>query len=554
DGKLIDTEFKRFHLRPLRDLYFHGEVPKLSYGLHGNLRTIQVLIAIGLFMLVLAGINYVNLTTARSTMRAKEIAVKRVTGSSAALLRVQLIGESIILSLVSLVVAVTTMQLFLPWYNRLTSVNIQIAELNHPVVWIGMILAGVLVGIVAGVYPAFYLTSIQPVRLIKGSGATGEGGSLFRSGLMTFQFALSIIMIVAIIVNFRQLQYLKTKDLGFNKEMVITLFTPAEMPNEFELRNTFRTKLLQHAEVENVSYSYGIPGGEIADLPTMELNGARASVKGLFVDEEYVKVMGIDLVDGRDFTQTGTEGFHLSRETGVIIVNESMVHDYSLDNPIGKKIYFADHKSVAEIIGVVKDFHVRSLHDNIEPIMLMWLAYPGQVANIKIASANIPATLKGIESEWKSVWEAEPFNYAFLDESFDRQYRRDEQLATAIGYFTILAVIVACLGLFALSSFTVSRRTKEIGVRKTLGASVITIYSMLSWDFLKWILLALVFAGPVAWYLMHLWLATFAYHITLGFDVFVIAGLLAIGIALLTVTVQSLKAANANPIDSLRYE
>ena len=555
DGKLIDTEFKRFHIRPLRDLYFDGEVQKLSYGLHGNLRTIRVLIAIGMFMLVLAGINYVNLTTARSTIRAKEIAVKRVTGSSANVLRVQLIGESVIISLVSLVVALTTMQLFLPWYNQLTSINIQIAELNRPLGWVGLVSAGLLIGILAGVYPAFYLTSIQPVRLIKGARVRDGEGSLFRSGLMTFQFALSIIMIVAIIVNFRQLHYLKTADLGFNKEQVVTLNTPSDIPDEFVLRETFKKRLSQHAEIENISYSYGSLGGDIADMPTMEINGTHKSIKGLVVDEDYLKVMGISLTKGRDFSRDhpGDVVRPGAGNTGGIIINESMVNEFGLDNPIGKKLYYVENKSAFEIVGVVRDFHVRSLRDKIEPVMLHRFR-PGNLANIKIASANIPATLKVIESEWRSVWGAVPFNYEFLDETFDRQYRRDEQLATVIGYFTILAMVIACLGLFALSSFTVSRRIKEIGVRKTLGASVSSIYSMLSWDFLKWILVALALAGPVAWYLMHLWLETFAYHIKLSIDVFVMAGLVSIGIALLTVTAQSLKAANANPIDSLRYE
>jgi putative ABC transport system permease protein len=207
-----------------------------------------------------------------------------------------------------------------------------------------------------------------------------------------------------------------------------------------------------------------------------------------------------------------------------------------------------------EIIGVVKDFHVTSLHDKIEPICFVKRDTPGGTAHIKIASTNVPASLKTIEAEFKNVWGAEPFNYQFLDEAFNRQYQRDEQMAIVIGYFTVLAVIIASLGLFALSSFMVTRRTKEIGVRKTMGASVGTIYSMLSWDFLKWILVAIVIATPVAWYLMKMWLSTFAYHIELGFDVFVIAALIAIGIALLTVTGQSLKVARANPIDSLRYE
>jgi putative ABC transport system permease protein len=561
DGKLIDTEFKKFQIRPFRDLYFEGETQKLPYGLHGNLKAILVLVAIGIFLLVLAGINYVNLTTARSTIRSKEIAVKRVTGSSVSLLRSQLIGESVIISLVSLVFALTIVQLFLSKFNELTSVNIQIVELNRPWVWSGIIGGGVLIGILAGLYPAFYLTAIQPARLIKGAGVRGSEGSFFRNWLMTFQFALSIVMIVAIIVNIRQLNYLRTADLGFKKEEIVFFDTPTDIPNEFEFRNTFKTNLLQNPAIKNVTFSYGNPGIDISDSPTFEINGTHSSMKLILVDSDYLNVTAIPLSQGRGFSMDSpSDQIHLgnrvpgTRVAGVIL-NEAAVREFGMDNPIGQMIYTLDsNRFQFEVIGITKDFHFRSLHDKIEPLMLAWNSDPGKTASIRIAPSNIPATLKTIETEFKQIWGQVPFNYHFLDETFARQYQRDEHLAKIIGYFTVLAMIIACLGLFGLSSFMVSRRTKEIGVRKTMGASVGTIYSMLSWDFLKWILVAIIFACPVAWYLMHLWLETFAYHITIGADVFVFAALLAVAIAMLTVTAQSLKMAKANPIDSLRYE
>lgn len=561
DGKLVDTEFRRFHIRPLKDLYFGGEVQKLSYGLHGNKKMIGVLIAIGTFLLVLAAINYVNLTTARSTIRSKEIAVKRVTGSSTSLLRLHLVGESVIISLVSLVVAMTIVQLALPIFNQLTSVNIQIAEFNQPLNWAILLAGALLIGIVAGMYPAFYLTAIQPVILIKGTRTNHSGGSLFRSGLMTFQFSLSIIMIVAILVNFRQLNYLRTTNPGFNKEQIINVSTPADIPNEFALRETFKKKLLQHSTIEGVSFSYGIPGTLVAESPTMEINDAHITLKSLLVDEDYMNVMGIAVTQGRGFSMDnpGDQGSWNSTidRVGGILLNETAVQQYGMENPIGQIIYFtwADSTRKAfEVIGVAKDFHFRSLHDKIEPLMVSWIMIPGNTANIKVTSSDFSSALKVIEAEFKNVWGQTPFTYSFLDETFNRQYQHDEQLGKVIGYFTLLALIIACLGLFALSSFMVSRRVKEIGVRKVLGASVGTIYSMLSWDFLKWILVAIVVACPVAWYLMRLWLDTFAYHITLGAYVFVMAALLAIAIALLTVTGQSLKVARANPIESLRYE
>lgn len=559
DGKLVDTKFETFHIRPLKDLYFDGEVQKLSYGLHGNKKMVMVLIAIGIFLLALAAINYINLTTARSTIRSKEIAIKRVTGSTAGMLRLQLIGESVIISLVSLVVAMTIVQLFLPKFNQLTAVTIQMAQFNQPFNWALLLTGGIVVGILAGMYPAFYLTSMQPVSLMKGVKVKGSAGSVFRSGLMTFQFALSIIMIVAILVNFRQLHYLRTADLGFNKDHIINVTTPADIPNEFVLRETFKTRLLQHSGVEGVSFSYGTPGTTIADSPTMEINGSPITLKDLLVDEDYLTVMGMTVLKGRGFTEENPgDQFQPGSPDHVsgILLNETAVQQYGMNDPIGQTIYFNwDSKRMAmKVVGIVKDFHIRSFHDKIEPLMFSWIKNMGSTANIKVASSDLPATLSTIEAEFKNVWGQVPFTYSFLDESFNRQYQRDEQLTTVIGYFTLLAIIIACLGLFALSSFMVSRRIKEIGVRKTMGASVGTIYSMLSWDFLKWILVAIVVACPVAWYLMRLWLDTFAYHVTLGADVFLLAALLAISIALLTVTGQSLKVARANPIDSLRYE
>lgn len=559
DGELVDTQFERFHIRPMKDLYFDGGTQKLSYGLHGNKRMIVVLVAIGIFLLVLAAINYVNLTTARSTIRSKEIAVKQVTGSSVGLLRLQLIGESVIISLISLVLAMTMVQLFLPKFSELTSVDIRIGQLNQPVNWIILLSGGALIGIVAGVYPAFYLTTFQPAKLIKGGREKATGGSLFRSGLMTLQFALSVVMIVAILVNFRQLHYLRSADLGFNKEHIINVLTEADIPNEFVLRETFKTKLIQQSGVEGISFSYGLPGTLIADSPTLELKGSHFTPKMLAVDESYLDLMGMKVLKGRGFSQEHP-GDRFNPDSpavlaGGILLNETAVQEYGLDDPIGQRLYFnwAGVRRACEVVGVVKDFHFRSFHDKIEPLIFGWTSVPGITANIKVKQ-DVPETLKAIEAAFKSVWGQTPFVYSFLDEAFNRQYQRDEQLAKVIGYFTTLAIIIACLGLFALSSFMVSRRVKEIGVRKVLGASVGTIYSMLSWDFLKWILVAIVFACPVAWYLMRLWLNTFAYHIELGVDVFVIAALLAIGIALLTVTGQSLKVARANPVDSLKYE
>ena len=562
DGILFDIDFEYFQIRPLADIYFHGSLQNLQYGLQGNLKLIQVLSAVGVFVLVLACINYINLTTARSIVRAKEVAIKRVSGSSLSLLRYQFILESVIVSLIALVVAMTIVQIFLPTFNLMGMVDIGTSDLNRPVVWAGIVLGVVLLGSLAGVYPAIYLTAARPVGLMKGEGLKGSGRSMFRKVLMTGQFTISIVMISGIITNLRQMHFVRNVDLGFRKDQVVQIYTPNNFPEEFSLRETFKERLMQHHNIINVAFSIGNPG-EGPALGTLEIEGIKRNIEFFFIDDAYLDLMEIKIAQGRAFSpdrpgeRVHSEDWSSKGSPDVAaLVNETMVAEFGIESPLGKIIHWTDREGRVwkiEIIGVVRDFHLRSLHHKIEPLFLFWTD-PRSLASIRVNPYEIPASLKLIEKEWKNVYGQEPFRYKFLDETFDLQYKNDEQLATAIGYFTGLAVIIACLGLFALSSLMISRRTKEIGIRKSMGAPTGKIYSMLSWDFLKWILVSVVIASPVAWYLMHQWLETFAYHITLGIDIFLMAGVAAILIALLTVTWQSLRAANANPVKALRYE
>ncbi|MEX2233935.1 MAG: ABC transporter permease [Cyclobacteriaceae bacterium] len=561
DGILFDIEFKYFQLRALSDIYFRGTVQNLQYGLHGNLKLIKVLRAIGVFMLVLACINYVNLTTARSVIRAREIAIKRVAGSSLRLLRYQLILESVIVSVIGLVVALTLVQVFLPAFNLMAKLDLNTINLNRAPVWAGIVSSAVLLGVLAGIYPAFYLTAAKPVALFKG-GAKDSGRSLLRTVLMTFQFTISVVMIIGIITNLRQMHFVRNADLGFTKEQVITINTPADFRSEFSLRETFRKKLQRHAGIVNIAYSAGNPGGG-PPTGTIEFEGIKRTIGFFFIDDAYLDVMDIQIAEGRSFSaerpgdRVQNENWSSKENDRVsVLLNQTAVDEFGMQSPLGKLLYWTDRDGrlyEVEIIGIVRDFHFRSLHHRVEPLFIYWTA-PMSLASIKIHSPDIPATLKQIEKEWKNVYGQKPFVYQFLDETFDRQYRNDEQLAAVIGYFTALAVIIACLGLFGLSSYMVSRRTKEIGIRKSLGATMGTIYFMLSWDFLRWILVAVLIACPVGWYLMNRWLESFAYHIRIGADIFIIAASMAVLAALLTVTWQSLKAANANPINALRYE
>ena len=407
NGTLFDTEFKRFHIRAFSDLYFDRNARNESYGLHGNLNMIRTLLIIGIFILFLAGINYTNLTTARAAIRTKEVAVKRITGSSVNQLRAQLILESIIVSAIALVVAMTFIQLGLPAFNRLTMVNISQADVNSPAIWMAIALGSSVLGVLAGIYPAFYLTAAQPVHLMKGQWLSGSNGSMFRSALMTFQFTLSIVMIIAVIVNFRQMRYTQNADLGFDKKQIVTVVTPCKFKNEFLLRRVFKERLLQHAGIERVTYSFGNPGEGVGDMPLREINGMKRSAKAIYIDNDYTSVMGITFSDGRSFSQeTSYDSIGASRtaDGDVILVNESLVREFGLVHPVGQVIYQQTDRNANMIVGVVKDFHYRSFHEKIEPMILMRLNQPGNVASIKIASSDIAKTIGDIEAEWKRIW------------------------------------------------------------------------------------------------------------------------------------------------------
>jgi putative ABC transport system permease protein len=556
DGNLFDTKFVEFKLRPLKHIYFHGAVQKLDYGLHGSFELVSILSAIGVFMLALGCINYVNLTTARSSIRTKEVALKRVIGSSVGLVRIQFVLESVIVAVTALIVALTAAQLFVDTFNEVTAVHLRLSEWNRREVWIFISIGTLLLGVGAGIYPAFYLTTVKPVKLMQGALVNKTGDFSFRSVLMTLQFTLSIVLIICAIANVQQVMYIRHADLGFNKDQIVLIETPADIEGDYAARETFKKELIQFPNISGVTFSTGQPGGGHIGTSTVDLDGELKNIEFFLVDHDYLDVMGIKLLEGSRFTQKNLADFPAETpDINPVLINESAVMEFGLTNPIGKHINLMEQgkRRVFHVIGVVRDFHVKSLHHKINPLVIIQTP-PMHIASIKINSADIPGTIKVIEGTWKKVYGDRLFSFTFLDETFNRQYKNDEQLATVIAWFTCLGISTACLGLFALSSFIIARRTKEIGVRKSMGATMQSIYAMLSWEFIRWIVVAVVIASPISWYIMELWLSKFAYHIELGVGVFVIACCFAIGVALLTVSWQSLKAARANPIQALRYE
>jgi putative ABC transport system permease protein len=548
-------EFHQFRLTALKDIYFEGALRNLDYGVHGNLKLVHILIAVAFFIVLLACINYVNLTTARASVRAREVGIKKVVGSSKRLLQIQLVAESTLLTVIACLIAITMVQIFLSRFNLFAGTDLRLTGLNSPVILLCSLFGAVVLGIVTGIYPAIHLTAIKPVSLMKGQVTRGLGNAPLRTGLMSFQFAISVIMIIGTLVCLRQVQYIQTMDLGFNKEQIITVRTPADFPEEFTLRETLKERLLQRPEIRKVTYSAGHPGHHIP-TGSVEIEGLKRTVGFIVLDPDYMELMGIRIVEGRNLSWD-REGDRIKPDAFQVnvLLNESAVREFGIVDPVGKSIFWiGEGRSVnCIIVGVVRDFNFRSLHHKIEPLIFGW-HMPWNLCSIRISPTDIPTTLKIVEEEWKKVYGVKPFDYRFLDETLERQYKSDEQTATVISYFAGLAIFLACLRLFALSSFMIIRRTKEIGIRKSLGASVKSIYIMLSWDFLRWIVLGAIIACPVAWYLMWLWLGEFAYHVELGVDVLALGTTIAMVIAVLTVTWQSLKAASANPIKALRYE
>lgn len=548
------TEDKHFILRPLKDIYFsRGLKGEKNYFRHGNLGLLKILISIALSILGLGIINYVNLTTARASLRAKEVAIRKAIGSSRGMLVIQFLVEAVLVAIFSFAVALTMVQILLPQFNQLASTELRLEIFSNPAALLFYTVSAILMGILSGIYPAFYLTRYKAVESMAENPQTGAGTLIFRRVLLTMQFVVSIVLIIGVFVIFRQLRYMKTADLGFNKELVINNNFWRWGPDP-QNRLLFKEKLLKNPNILGVAYSLGTIGGaENTFIQPIEIDGRKIQCAGLAVDPDFFDVMGIKILDGRNLSwdRPGDYMPNVERQPAKVMINETAAKLFELESPIGFVQQLEEDFSI-EIIGVIKDFNYRSLHEKIEPTFYYWFDYLGNVS-IRISPNNIPTTLRFIKKEFQSIYDAE-FTYTFLDDTYNMQYIRDEQTAKIISWLAFIAILIACLGLFGLSAFMGARRTKEIGIRKVMGASVDSVFLLLSREFLKWVALAVVIALPAAWYVLHKWLQGFAYRTNIAFWIFIAAILIALAITFLTVTWQSLKSARTNPVDALRNE
>ncbi|GAB3180889.1 ABC transporter permease [Telluribacter humicola] len=538
-------------LIPLRDIHFNTTFQSDSLP-KGNRRTVTTLGLVGLLILIIASINYVNLATALTSQRAKEVGVKKIIGAGRKRLFAQFMTESTLLTLLALGLALAIIRLCLPLFNNFTGHQFTL-DFQNGTLWLLLLGSIGLTILLSGVYPSLLLSSLEPVKVLKGGNVLSSKNTHFRQGLVIVQFTISIILIVSTIVIFQQLRFAQTQDPGYQREHVFTFQMPysagASTPNN---RDFIKHRLRElHGVVGVTSANQSIVDLQSKHSGSLKWEGRpeeyEPTVAQFSVEPETRSVLGLNLAQGRWFQED------MKLDTANVILNETAVKTLGLKAPVvGQWFEFQGRRG--QVIGVVKDFHFRSYHQKIEPMVLFY--NPGWQMQVfaRISPGAAARLLAEAERIWHERYPETPFRYTFLDESFDRLYQAERKAGQLFNVFANIAILISCLGLFGLATFSAERRTKEIGVRKVLGASVTSIISLLSRDFVILVLIALALATPVAWYAMHQWLQDFAYRIDIEWWVFVLAGTLAVGIALLTVSFQSVKAALMNPVKSLRSE
>jgi len=535
-------------LQPLLDIRLHSRL-KSEIGPTGNILYVYIFSAIAFFVLLIACINFMNLTTARAVKRAKEVGIRKVVGARKNQLVHQFLGESLFLSIFSALAAIFIVILALPLFNRLTGKEITLFSPINPSFFLGVLAIALVVGFISGIYPAFFLSAYQPVNSLKQRSAHSGTGTVLRKGLVIFQFTLSIGIIFATLTVHKQMKYIQSRNLGYDKEQILVIPLNSDLRQNYE---GFRNELLKDSGIENTTTSSYIPTRGSAHITfRFEGNEEYLSQVIYLVDKEFVSTYGLKLSAGKNIQLPLSENNPLE-----ILVSELTIREAGYSSPaeaVGKSFTLEEDRG--HIVGVVNDINIYSLHQ--PPYSICYAVTPIRNHNylsVRILPQNISETIGYISKTWQEMVPSYPLDYFFLDASFEQMHISDKKMSEIFSIFSILAVFVACLGLFGLAAFTAEQKTKEIGVRKILGASATSIYSLLSREFLIWVALANLISWPVAYYAMHKWLQNFAFRILIGWDIFLISGGLAMAISVVTVSFQSIKATTANPVDSLRYE
>lgn len=542
----------QFSYMPVTDIHLYSKQdPELSPV--GDIKNIYILSAIGIFLILLASINFMNLSTAYSLKRSREVGIRKALGSEKSGLIWQFLTESNLISFGATMVGIILAAILLPLFNDLANKSMSFPWLDFRF-WGLAIVFSLILGFFSGSYPAFFLSAFMPAKVLKGNGERSTGGGKVRNGLVVFQFATSVFLMVSTLVVFRQINYIKTKDLGFHKEQVLVIDEIYSMGNA---RNTFKEEVMKLPLVQNASLSSYLPTPSSRSSGSMMVEGKMSQEDAINlqqweVDYDYISVLGLEMVAGRDFDR------NFLSDSSALIVNESALKLLHMDaeQALGTRIVdeFNDSgERLLTIIGVVKDFHFQSLRDNIGGLSMKLARNPGSMV-VKLQAGDFKSTIDQINQIFKKHAVGQPFNYYFMDDAFNRTFQAEQRLGRIFVVFTILSIIIACLGLFGLAAFNAERRIKEIGVRKVLGASISQIVARLSLDFLKLVGLAVLIAVPLSWYAMHKWLEDFTYRTSLSFWIFIAAAGGAVVISILTISFQSIKAALVNPVQSLKSE
>lgn len=552
----LPSKYTKLGLQKLTDIHLYSHTDYEAEP-NGDITRVYIFSIIGLFILLIACINYMNLSTARSALRAREIGIRKVIGARKKEIIAQFLSESVLISWAAIVISFIFLYFSLPWLNSLSGQELSIRVLMKWQILVPIILTPFVVGILSGIYPALFMSSFQPVKTLKGLLKVGSGNISFRKFLVVAQFSISIVLIITTIIVFQQLRYMQKTSLGYDKEHLISLPYSNSINTPYE---SFRNELLQNPEIRGVARSSRIPTGRLLDdmgasaYVGDSLRPITTDIKFLATDYDFVPTYAIHVVAGRNFSRA------FGTDTSNFVLNEAAVQAIgwkSSADAVGKNFKYGQFKG--KVLGVVSDFHFESLRQKIVPIILVNTPVSPtdsyfNTLSVKITGNHVTGALATLEKTWRKYMREIPFRYTFLDESYAKLYESEQRQGTIFTVFACVAIFIACLGLFGLSAFTISQRVKEIGVRIVLGAKVNSIVVLLSGDFLKLVLIASVIAFPIAWYAMAHWLQDFAYRIDIQWWVFVLSAILALIVALGTVSFHAIRAAMANPVKSLRSE
>ncbi len=532
---------------PVKDIHLYSKISG-DYDPSGDINYIYIFSAIGIFILLIASINFMNLTTARSSSRAREVGMRKTFGSLNRQLILQFLMESFIFSLISVVLAFILSIVLLPQYNMLAGKNLHWISLFNPLYLGGAVILILIVGLFAGSYPAFFLTRFGITEVFKGSAAKGSKSGWIRGTLVTLQFSLSIMLIICTSIVYNQMQYTQNKDLGLDRKKALVLMNADRLNNN---RTAFKNDLMKQSGIVAASYSVStFPGVNSTTVYRKPGNDEDHLVGEYYADYDQVKAMGYSIAEGRGFSRD------FPSDSVGVMVNETLVREMGWEHPVGEKLISYNGQTPEEVtvVGVLKDFNFESLKGKIRPLVIRLGANFGNYMTIRYSGNNAREVVNLVENKWKEFTSGEPFQFSFLDDNFNAQYTTDIKVGQLLGVFAALAIFIACLGLFGLAAYTAEQRTKEIGIRKAMGASSFIIIRMLSTEFMKFIIIAFFIAIVPAWFFISKWLLNFAYHVEINYIIFILSGLAALIIALLTVSYQSVKASGLNPAQTLRYE